>query len=529
MGRLSIVSAILTFLSFAASPGRAASIEEVREEAGKADPAHPWAGIYHGFGGIYLAPSGRYCAVTHYCISPFVSGDCGKIRVEGDRIATSGWRRPRSSNSHGPPYLRVAWGGRRYLVPESAILDFVNNVNAAAEPVYEGGPSASAAYLRSGDSEILVTGQPELPEKYRALLLPKPLMTTAVEIAERTNVITRIGDYEDEDCGAEARFDAGASSGVFIGMKLHAQSGDVHADVVVKEVAAASSSGRVKQFDCDKSDPLPPGTRFASRPPWRLNVSLSTEPLSTEIRFPSSKRHPPLFGGSPEDLLIDDPFPGAAAEGFSWEEVAEVTFRGPFLGALRMSDVAARMNATILELGGNVFISSGMNHSKRAEEAGGVETRDLRVFRLSYRGRPIEPGWRFSLRFAPRRRGEPNRYDWKRAALGARAAACGQFKAGAEAERAAALELLHWDEAMLARTRGLRFEDLGPERRRAAEALVPEGRRTDLVWPALHRKGSPFLAEVGSRRFAAEREFERAHPDVAAECRKLDEEARRLD
>lgn len=531
MRRLAIIGAFLAFGSAGAASARTSeSIDAVREEIKNSGSTDPWVGTFHGFGSIDIAPSGRYCATTQYCISPFESGDCGKLRLEENRYVAAGWwPRAKPANMHGPPYLRIAWGERHYLVPESEILGFVNDVNAAKEPRYGGGPAAMGGYLKGGEDEILVTGRPDLPEKYRVLLLDKPIMTTAVEMSSRTNIVTRIGDYEEEDCGAEARFDVGASSGVFVGMKLHAQSGDLQADVVVKEVSAGSCSGRVKQFDCDKSDPLPPGTKFASRPAWRINVSLSTEPLSTEIRFTSPKRFPPIAGNdSPEDFLIGDPFLGAAAEGFSWEEVAEVTFRGPFLGALRLKDVVARMDRTVLRIGGNAVVSSRAHESRLAEEAGGLETRSLRVFRLSYSGKPINPGTRFSVRLAPRRRGEELRNDWKRAALSAQAASCALFTVGGEAVRAALLERLHFDEPTLARGPDLRFEDLNDERRRAVEAFVPEERREGFVWPALFSADSKFATEIRRIGYDAERQFERDHPDDAAACRKLDDEANRF-
>lgn len=525
----------LLLLFYAGAAAAKSPYSEVKEELAALKLPHAWAGVYHGPGAmsptsLYLAPSGRYCVVTFWDMGGSETGYCGRLSLEGGVFRENLWSRMRNGDRYdGPPYVRISWGERRYLIPEKRILEFINHVNGASEPRHGGGfLTGGAGFLLSGGLDILVTGAPEVPSKYRPFLLPTPLVTAAVEISSRTNIITRIRDYEEEDCGAEARFDVGASSGVFIGMALHAQTSDVQAEALVKEVWISSSAGRIKQDDCDKTDPLSPGTRFASRPAWRINVSLSTEALSTEIRFSSGKRFPPIFSGPPEDLLIEDPFPGAAAAGFTWEEVAEVTFRGPFLGALTMDDVIARRERTILSIGGNAFIPPGGNGEKEAEEAGGLETKRLRVLRLSHLGRPVDPGSNFSLRFAPRRRGENNRYDWKRAAVSARAASCGLPAARRNAERAAALDILHWDNQTLSRAHDLRFEDLNPEQRRAAEAFVPEGRRKGLVWPALVRKDSPFTSQVWKGGYDAEREYARAHPGEAAECRKLQDEARRL-
>jgi hypothetical protein len=531
--RLEYALALLLLLHAGAAAAKG-PYSDVKEELAALKLPHAWAGVYHGPGAmsptsLYLAPSGRYCVVTFWDAGGSETGYCGRLSLRGGVFRENLWSRMRNGDRYdGPPYIRISWGERRYLIPEKRILEFINHVNGTSEPRHGGGfLTGGAGFLLSGGLDILVTGAPEVPSQYRPFLLMKPLMTAAVEISSRTNIITRYDRFEDEDCGAEARFGAGASSGIFIGMALHAQTSDVQAEALVKEVWISSSAGRIKQDDCDKTDPLPPGTRFASRPAWRINVSLSTEPLSTEIRFASEKRFPPIFSGPPEDLLIDDPFPGAAAAGFSWEEVAEVTFRGPFLGALTLGEVIARRERTILSIGGNAFISPERNGEKEAEEAGGLETKRLRVLRLSHLGKPIDPGSNFSLHFAPRRRGENNRYDWKRAAVSARAASCGLPTARRNAVRAAALDILHWDEKMLNRAQDLRFEDLDPEQLRAVESFVPEGRRRGRVWPALSRKDSPYSSQVWKRGYDAEREFARANPGEAAECRKLDDEASR--
>lgn len=507
----------------AASAKEGSSPYEFVEQLERSTATHAWAGVYHAFGGLYLAADGRYCTTTSSCFGTGY-GPCGTLRLNGDRLVEAGWNPLKKRVHRGPPYLRVPWGERNYLVSEEGILDFINDVNESREPRTDN-RGAPSGYLRGGELEILVTGQPLVPEQYRAMLLAKPLMMTAVEISTRTNIITRHGTYEDEDCGAEARFDAGSSSGVFVGMKLHAQTGDDLVSAVIKEVSTRSSAGRIKQSDCDKTDPLPPGSIFSSRPPWRLHSSLSTEPLTTEILFASAKRFSAFFGGEPDRFIFDDPFFGAAAAGFTVEQVATVKFRGPFLGALGLKTSMERMNRTMLSLGANVFEWLQERSDLAAEKAGGIETKTARLHRLSYRGKPIEPGHEFSVRSAPSRRGAPLREDWKGAVVSARSALCGLPAARRAAERAAALELLRWDEAALARAHELRFEDLDPERRRAAEALVPPDKRHGFVWPALILH-SDFASRIRDRGYDAEREYRRAHPEAAVECEKLRDEAR---
>lgn len=515
--RVLCLSLLLILSAGAALAEKEFSAFEFTEMVEKSTATHAWAGAYYAFGGLYIAPDGRYCSTTWSCFGTGY-GPCGRLRPDGDRLVETGWNPLNRGFYHGPPYLRVPWGDRRYLVPESGIVDFINDVNEAREPRVDNG-GAPSAFLRRDEGDILVTGRPLLPERYRSMLLAKPLITTAVEIGTRTKVVTHEGSLDTEDCGAEARFDAGSSSGVFVGMKLHPHSGDEMADVVIAKVEAGSSSGRIKQFSCDNSVSLPKGTRFGSRPRWRMASTLSTEPMTTEILFASSKRHPPFFGGKPQEFIFDDPFFGASAAGFAVEPVATVIFRGPFLGALGLKASEARIERTMLSLGANAFEWLEERPDLKAEEAGGVEKKTARLHRLSYRGKAIDPGHHFYVRSVPHKSGAPLREDWKGAAIAARAVLCGLPEAGRAAERSAALELLRWDEADLARAHELRFENLGPDRRRAAEALVPPGKRHGFVWPALMLH-SDFTTKVLTRGLNAELEYRRVYPEAAAECEK---------
>lgn len=505
---------------------------EINQELDQLESPHPWAGSYGGPGSfsphfIVIAPSGRYCSATFYDMGPTIQGNCGRLRLDGDRFVTAG--RPQQwelEDSDGPPYLRIPWGARSYVVPERRMIEFINGVNGAREPRYDRGAfggGAMGSYLRGGDRSILVAGQPEIPEKYRNLLREKALDTTAVFISTRTNVVTRVGNIEIEDCGAPARFDAGSASGAFVGMKLHAQSGDVHASAILDAVEATSSTGRIKQYDCDKSDPLPEKTAFSTRPEWSRDVVYSTTPLRIEIRFPGTKRFPPFLHGSAKTFYDDEPFEGAAAAGFRAEKVGELIFHGAFPGALAMKEVAARREAAVLSIGGNTVIKS----LKKDEARGGVETERVKVYRLSYKGRPLDTSinWHFPLYSIARHHGRKERYDWNKAAFEARAAYCGSGAAVVDAERAAIVKTLRWTEAMFARAHELRFEDLNPDQRAAAEALVPAELRTGFVWPALMNESSTFRQALWKVGWEIEEAYTLAHPAEDAECRRLKDEA----
>lgn len=516
---------LLCFLC-AGLPARASDFDDINsieKEVEAMKSPHPWAGYYSGFSeGIYLAPSGRYCVVRYSCLGS--SGNCGKLRPNAVGFVSETQRAWERNSSEGPPYRRVSWGKRRYLVSERAMLKFVNAINETVEPRYDTS-GVSAGYLYRQDHEILVTGHPDLPAEYRRLLLGGPLVATAVWVGSRTHTIERVERYENEKCETPVRFDVGAASGVFVGMELSAQTGDHMADAVITEVSSLSSKGIIDQFDCDKDEPFVSGGIFASRPSYRMNVVLSMEPLRTEVRYSTAERFDPFFNGDPEELWLDDPLKGAVEAGFSAVEIADISFVGPFNGALHREDVVQRIRRTILSLGGNAVIKPWGTPVETGTYPGVAEVRRMKILRLSYRNRPIEPGGPFRL---PSTKGTPRsplRHDWGSAVTAARAAQCGLALARRNAEKRAALDLLGWDEGMLRRAHDIRFEDLDTPRRQAAEGLVPERRRQGYVWPALFAKESEFTRRLRETEWEAESEFKKAFPEEAAECERLEKAA----
>lgn len=531
----------LAWLLALASASAAAEVtpQDVEKELSEMKGPHPWAGTYNGPGGfsydfLQLAPSGKFCALTFFDAGGSTSGNCGRLRLEGDRFVTDG--RPQGWEEralNGPPYLRVPWGGRNYLVPERRIIDFINDVNGVKEPRYRTMLSGSlAAFIRGREVEIPVTGAPTVPEKYRPFILKTPLTAVTLETAERTQIITRHGAIELEDCGTDARFDLGSSSGAFVGMELHAQSGDQMAEVRLATVTADSSWGRITQNDCDSEDPLPTRTVFSTRPAWRRNVVLSTEPLHIGVRFPSPKRYAPFFDGQPFTFFGRDAaeaFAGSRAAGFDWTEVGELNLSGSDREALQTDGAMARRERAILSIGGNAVLDPMERQDLKSEDAGGLVKETVKVYRLSYQGRALDPATEISLAFHLKKhhRGEKSGYDWTRAVAGVRSTECRMNVAAREAMRQAGLRLLRWDNAILARAYDLRFEDLGPEQRAAAEALVPEDLRRGHVWPALVDKRSEFHPTLWKVGWDVERGFKKSDPATEAECQRLKDDVMR--
>lgn len=514
----------------AALPARADDYREskrVEEELAALKAPHPWAGRYSGvIDSLYIAPSGRYCHATHSCFG--TSSKCGKLRPEAGRLVSQSnhrWERYPLAN---PPYRRVSWGKRRYLISESEMLEFVNAVNAAVEPRYTatgrfGG--GGEGFLRHGDEEVIITGQPDLPDQFRRLLLREPLAAPAVWVGSRTQTIERIERSESEKCETPVRFAVGADSGVFTGMRLEVQPHGLEGKAVIALVRPSSSEGTIRQYDCDRDEPIPAGTLFASRPSYLMNSRLAEDPLITEVRFSTTARFEPFLGGEPEELWLDDPLAGMAAAEFSAVEIADVSFIGPFHNALSLKDVEHRIRRTLLSLGGNAVIKPWGKAAEPGSAPGRAEVRRMKLLRLSYRGRPLDPDAVFKLPSSKIASPKGLRHDWAKAVASARAAACGLAEARRRAKKKAALELLGWDDVLLRRAHELRFEDLDPAHRQAAERLVPPGRRAGYVWPALFADKDGFELSLWQAGWTAEREFRNAHPGEAAECERLEKEA----
>lgn len=399
------------------------TLKTVREEASKAS-SHPWAGHFSGPGdgltgsSLAIAPSGQYCLIDYYDMGPGESARCGDLRPDGTRLIAVGdpedWEEGRDD---GPPYRIVRWGARHYMIPERKMMSFVNDVNGTEEPSY-GRHGSFSAFLRSKHGHILVSGLPDLPPEFAGLLRPGLIDATAVWVGPRTHRIERIGRSEIEDCSTELRFDAGSSSGVFVGMQFHAQRGDVFSDVIVTAVTPGGSQGKVEQRDCDTDEPFVAGMRFSNRHPWRRHSVISTETLRF-IVTPAGRSFPAFAEGDVQRLSFDDPFAGAKEAGFAWERVADVSVIGSFLGATELPGSRERVGAAMLRLGANFqedldWRVPANERDELAGKDGFAERTRYRLYRVSFAGAVLDPRGRLILDTL--RVGEDYRLDWAGAA-----------------------------------------------------------------------------------------------------------------
>lgn len=393
-----------------------AQVNAVEDEA-IAVASHAWAGFYRGAtSGLAVTPAGRYCLIDYYHGIP--AGRCADLRPEGTRLVALGepedWE---SRRDDGPPYWTFRWGARHYVVPERKMPAFVNDVNGTEEPTY-GDHGSFSAFLRRGHDDIVVSGSPDLPPEYAALLRPGLIDVTATWVGPRTHRVERIGRSEIEDCITEFRFDAGSSSGVFVGMALHAQTGDRFSDVFITDVTAGDSRGKAQQNDCDTDEPFTAGMRFSNRVPWRRFSVISTETLRIVVT-PAGRSFPPFTEGDVRHLYFDDPFAGAKEAGFTWERVADVAVIGRFLGASALPDSRERAEAAMLRLGANFRedLDRDVPSNERGELAGKdglAERARYRLYRVSFGGVPLDPRHRLDLDTL--HVGEDYRMDWAGAA-----------------------------------------------------------------------------------------------------------------
>ena len=105
--------------------------------------------------------------------------------------------------------LSIKWSDRVYLIDESDLSNFANAVNFGLEPRSElsSEPYYGSFYLREGDQQKSVLGAPRIPDKWRSILLRRPVIAT---------VVTLKGDAK----GTLATVNKGSKSGLRVGMRL---------------------------------------------------------------------------------------------------------------------------------------------------------------------------------------------------------------------------------------------------------------------------------------------------------------------
>lgn len=185
---------------------------------------HAWAGDYFFGDGkgvnvsLDLAPEAGFAFEWHGCLGDY-DRNYGTVQAEGGLLHLRCELPNFNEGFQGiaTNLVPVTWGTRHYLIAVEEMPDFCNAVNAKDEPRSR---PWGRFLLRRGDEETPVSGRPELPPKYQAFLLEKPLVAELVAVGPtKLKPSTSMKDVTFRIVPVEVN--AGKADGVFEGMKFH--------------------------------------------------------------------------------------------------------------------------------------------------------------------------------------------------------------------------------------------------------------------------------------------------------------------
>jgi hypothetical protein len=233
--------------------------------------SHEWAGEYYvgdGLGVIVtltVAPASGITYTWYGCMGLYDSNyasavdafdDDGDGKPEGLKVQ---WQMA-SAERYGYNSERlyfVRWDGpkggvgRQYLIPESEMMDVVNEYNEgsyARDALY----SAPRKRHRADDRRSWIAqnnepviGTPKLPERWAGLLLTAPIVAKVTSVtAPTTRVVTQGVDV----VRARVTLDKGSESGVFLGMTFRVGDGDAVGTLTIDRVTRQAAEGEVVYY-----------------------------------------------------------------------------------------------------------------------------------------------------------------------------------------------------------------------------------------------------------------------------------------
>lgn len=165
--------------------------------------------------------------------------------------------------------LPVMWSDRIYLIHETDLKDLANAINLGLEPrssltqqsPFE--PYYGSFYLRKGDEQKKVKGQPALPKEWVAFLLRKPVTAVVMSIQESKKAAFM--------ASSTATINRGRRDGLRIGMRLVAKDEEPSTSFGTEVISVGEKTAKVRSVRVSASlnvgDIL--STRYEPNVPYR--------------------------------------------------------------------------------------------------------------------------------------------------------------------------------------------------------------------------------------------------------------------
>lgn len=220
-------------------------------------PNFEWAGTY-----IYLTLfDSEYLKIDSRGNYSYCLRLCGMLAATNYGKAT--WRDQTLFLAHVLPLKRlvpeslvpVRWGGSHYLVHERRMIGFCNDFNLGRYP---------DGFLRQSDREKPYEGWPEVPKRFEAYLLKKPIEAEVAGVE---------GTAPEE--GQAVNINAGIRSGLLPGMRMvQTVREGMYFEIEITRLSEDHACGIIKTYFPQLTNNVPlSGIKVSTRDPWGLRKS----------------------------------------------------------------------------------------------------------------------------------------------------------------------------------------------------------------------------------------------------------------
>lgn len=265
-------------------PAIEAREQRIADELAHPDPdlegadswAHEWAGRYYTGDGlgmnvmVCVAPHSGVTYTWHGCMGLYDAnhGDIVEEYPDGLRVKLAIDPGASRYQFFSERLYFVRWGDRRYLVPQTKMLNLVNN--------YNGGSFTRASLfdiplkferredIRVHHQAAPPPGRPELPDAYARLVLDQSVRFTITDVKTlpprgvTRNVLV-----------SESRvvIDGGRDRNVFVGMSINYREGLTFGMIAIESVGETTAEGTIRIFGSSPEQLKPPSPGTVLRLP----------------------------------------------------------------------------------------------------------------------------------------------------------------------------------------------------------------------------------------------------------------------